>query len=110
MFSLVRRLRFWSSTQRIEPDIPLTHWMLFFPGLGARLARRKLCHFGINSEIRPFAFLVGTHNIEIGARVVIRPNCMLMANDGGRIIIGNDVLIGSATHFTLLITSLRTQR
>ena len=99
MFRLLKRLRFWASTNRIGPDMPLTHWMLFFPDLGSRLARRKLAQFGLDSEIRPFSFLVGTQNIVIGARVVIRPNSMLMANDDGSIIIGDDVLIGSGAHF-----------
>lgn len=96
---MITRLNFWLSSKRIGPDMPLTHWMLYFPGLGAILAKRKLSRFGERSEIRPHSYLVCTESIEIGNNVVIRPNCMLMATEDGRIVIGNDVLIGSNVHF-----------
>ena len=95
---LISRLRFWATANRIGPDIPLTHWMLHFPGLARSLARRKLGRFGEDSALRPFSYLVGTRHIEIGERVVIRPHTMLMADDDARIIIGNDVLIGAGVH------------
>jgi acetyltransferase-like isoleucine patch superfamily enzyme len=93
-----KRLRFWATTPRIGPDIPLTHWRLHFPGLGAKLARRKLARFGEGSTIRPFCYLIETGHIEIGSRVVIRPHTMLMADEHARIIIGDDVLIGAGVH------------
>lgn len=99
MIALFRRLRFWWTEPRIGPDIPLTHWMLHFPGLGRRLAERKLARFGAGSSLRPFCNLVRTDRIEIGERVVIRPQTIIMANDIARIIIGDDVLIGSGAHF-----------
>lgn len=98
MIGFYRRLRFWATTNRIGPDIPLTHWMLQFPGLGRWLARRKLARFGSDSSLRPFCYLVETQHIEIGDRVVIRPNSMLMADGDARIVIGNDVLIGAGIH------------
>ncbi|KRA55346.1 acyltransferase [Devosia sp. Root635] len=95
---LISRLRFWATTNRIGPDIPLTHWMLHFPGLGRWLATRKLGGFGRDSVLRPFCYLVETRHIEIGERVVIRPNTMLMADSDARIVIGDDVLIGAGVH------------
>lgn len=99
MIGLFRRLRFWWDEPRIGADIPLTHWMLQFHGPGRWLAERKLARFGEGSSLRPFCNLVRTDRIEIGARVVIRPQTIIMANDIARIIIGNDVLIGSGAHF-----------
>ncbi len=98
MIRLFQRLRFWTTTNRIGPDIPLTHWRLHFPGLGQRLAERKLARFGADSCLRPFCYLVETQNIEIGDRVVIRPNTMLMADGDAGIVIGSDVLIGAGVH------------
>ena len=95
---LISRLRFWATTNRIGPDVPLTHWMLHFPGFARSLALRKLGRFGEGSALRPFSYLIGTQHIEIGERVVIRPHTMLMADDDARIIIGNDVLIGAGVH------------
>ncbi len=92
------RIRFWVTTRRIGPDIPLTHWMLHFPSLGRWLASRKLHRFGQDSVLRPFCYLVETHQIEIGNRVVIRPNSMLMADNHARILICDDVLIGAGVH------------
>lgn len=98
MLGIMKRLQFWATTSRIGPDIPLTHWMLFFPRQAERLARRKLARFGNGSSIRPHSYLVETQHIEIGERVVIRPHTMLMADAQARIIIGNDVLIGAGVH------------
>jgi acetyltransferase-like isoleucine patch superfamily enzyme len=99
MVGLFHRLRYWWQAPRIGADMPLTHWMLHFPGLGRWLAERKLAQFGAGSSLRPFCNLVRTDRIEIGERVVIRPQTIIMANDIARIIIGNDVLIGSGVHF-----------
>ena len=98
MVGLIERIRFWWSTNRIGPDIPLTHWMLYFQGPGRWLATRKLARFGSDSAVRPFVYLVATHHIEIGSRVVVRPNSMLMADDDARIVIGDDVLMGAGVH------------
>ncbi|BDW83638.1 hypothetical protein MACH24_30760 [Erythrobacter sp. Dej080120_24] len=98
MNGLFERLRFWATTMRIGPDIPLTHWRLYFPRSARRLATSKLARFGEGSSIRPHSYLVETQHIEIGARVVIRPHTMLMADGDARIIIGDDVLIGAGVH------------
>ena len=50
--------------------------------------------------MRPFAYAVCTRHIDIGRNVVIRPGCMLFAGeeDGGNIIIEDDVIMGSGVH------------
>ena len=98
MIGFFKRLNFWLMEPRIGPDMPLTHWMLHFPSLGCWLARKKFRNFGVNSGVRPQSFIVRTDCIDIGARVIIRPNTTIMASDLASIIIGNDVLIGSGVH------------
>lgn len=96
--AVFKRFRFWLTEPRLGPDMPLTHWMLQFQGLGRWLAKRKLSQFGTESSLRPHSYLVRTDRIEIGSRVVIRPQTVIMANDIARIIIGDDVLIGGGVH------------
>jgi len=98
MKSAVDKLNFWISAKRIGPDMPLTHWMLFFKVTMTWLAKKKLARLGKDSEIRPGSYLIETQNVEIGERVVIRPNTMLMADEYAKIIIGDDVLIGAGVH------------
>ena len=95
---MFKRIRFWLTEPRIGPDMPLTHWMLQFPSLGGWLARRKFRNFGANSEVRPYSFIVRTDRIDIGERVVLRPQTTIMASDLASIIIGDDVLIGAGVH------------
>lgn len=99
MIGLLKRFRFWLTESRIGPDMPLTHWMLQFPATGRQLAKSKLRSFGEGSFLRPYCFLVGTEFIDIGKRVVIRPNTIIMASKMAAIKIGDDVLIGSGVHF-----------
>lgn len=99
MMALIKRIQFWLNESRIGPDMPLTHWMLQFPAAGRRLARRKLRSFGEGSSLRPYCVLVRTDRIDIGERVVIRAQTIIMASDLASIRIGNDVLIGSGAHF-----------
>jgi len=94
----MNKLKFWISCLRIGPDMPLTHWMLYFKVTMYWLAQKKLGKFGIQSEIRSGSYLIETQNIEIGNRVVIRPNTMLMADETAKIVIGDDVLIGAGVH------------
>jgi len=98
LINVYKRLNFWIYEKRIGPDMPLTHWLLYFPELGAWLARRKFRSFGLNSQLRPHSYAVRTDCIDIGERVVIRPNTILMASELASIRIGDDVLIGSGVH------------
>ena len=104
MFGELRlRWRFWSGCDRIGPDIPLTHWRLHYPTLMRGLCERKFAAFGEDAQFRPGAYAVTCSKISLGARVTIRPQTMLFADpragETGRIVIEDDVLVGSGTHF-----------
>ena len=95
---LHNRYTFWRSCDRIGPDIPLTHWKLYFKTTMRELAHSKLLSFGEGSEIRPGAYLINCKKIHIGKNVVIRPGVMLFADartPHASITIQDDVLIGS---------------
>ena len=64
---------------------------------------RMLCEhmffaFGERSEFRPGAYAVHTEHIDISNDVVIRPGCMLFADEQATITIGSCVLLGSGVH------------
>jgi acetyltransferase-like isoleucine patch superfamily enzyme len=95
------RLQFWRTTDRIGPDIPLTHWRLHFKSTMRRLCASKFMRFGHDSEFRAGAYAVCCSKISLGDRVVIRPGCMLFADprsEGAGITIEDDVMLGSSVH------------
>src|SRR5574343_276052 len=96
------KIKFWIYTKSLGPDMPLTHWMLYFKRLGAWLARNKLKKFGEFSEIRTHAYLIECGHISLGARVVIRPSCKFFAvphpSGLGDITIEYNVLMCSDVH------------
>lgn len=88
-------------TNRIGPDILYSHILSYAPKMYRDFCKRKFGGFEEGAEIRPGAYAVTCSNIFIGKNVVIRPNTMLMAADGeyGKIVIEDNVLIGSGVHF-----------
>jgi carbonic anhydrase/acetyltransferase-like protein (isoleucine patch superfamily) len=101
MFELIRKIKFDLKADRIGPDIPFTHWKLFFKKSMFKLCRSKFGHFGNYSEFRPGAFAVDCSKISVGERVVIRPGTMLFGDyrsKGITITIEDDVQIGSGIH------------
>ena len=98
---IFKRIHWWRTTDRVGPDIPWTHLLLYFPKAAKKLCKRKFAHFGENAEFRPGAYAVNCSRIRIGARVVIRPLTLLDADAGhteGTITIEDDVLIGMGVH------------
>lgn len=98
---IVLKYRFWKATDRIGPDIPLTHWRLYFKSTMTKLCKKKFHHFGDLAEIRPGAYVIGCSQISIGNNVVIRPETQLHGETSTldiSIIIEDDVLIGSGVH------------
>ncbi len=102
MFSEVHsRLAFWRSADRVGPDVPTTHWRLYFKSTMLKLCGAKFARFGRDAEFRPGAYAIGCSKISLGDRVVIRPGCMFFADpreDGAGITIEDDVMLGSAVH------------
>jgi acetyltransferase-like isoleucine patch superfamily enzyme len=99
---LPSRIRFWRQVDRIGPDIPLTHWRLYFRAAMRKLCKSKFHHFDDTAEFRPGAYAVACSKISIGKRVVIRPGTYLFGeakNLDISIMIEDDALIGSGVHF-----------
>lgn len=93
-----KKLRFWRSADRIGPDIPWNHWRLHFATSMRNLCTSKFLCFGVGAEFRPGAYAICCSKISLGARVIIRPGCMLFADPrigGASITIEADVMLGS---------------
>ncbi len=95
---VVKKIRFSNATDRIGPDIPFTHWMLHFDSSMKRLCRKKFSSFGEGAEFRSGAYAVACSQISIGCDVVVRPNTMLFADYGAKIVIEDNVMMGSGIH------------
>jgi acetyltransferase-like isoleucine patch superfamily enzyme len=101
MLKIISKIKFWYTLDRIAPDVPLTHWMLYSNRLMKKLCKKKFKHFGANSIIRPGAYIECCSKISIGDNVVIRPLSFIFADpepNGSEIIIEDYVLIGSNVH------------
>ncbi len=96
MIELIRRIKFWIQADRLGPDIPLTHWKLFFPKKARKLCVKMFKKFDDGAEFRPGSYAINCTKISIGKRVVIRPNTMLFGSSN--ITIEDGVLIGSGVH------------
>lgn len=98
---VIKKINFWAFEPRIGPDMPLTHWLLYFRGLGYWLCKKKFKSFGYNSSVRTGVYVVASNRIDIGNYVTLRPGTMLHADprvNGAGIIIEDKVLIGSSVH------------
>ncbi len=98
---ILNRIKFWKNSDRIGPDIPYSHWKLYFNSTMSKLCKKKFQYFGEFSEFRPGAYAIACSKISIGNRVVIRPGSMLFADphqDGAGIKIEDDVMLGSGVH------------
>lgn len=95
-----KRLLWYWKCDRLGPDIPLTHFFLYYPKLGRWICKKKFKFFGDNSEFRPFAYAHCCSKISIGENVIIHPGTILSADPqkNGNIIIETDVSIGSGVH------------
>jgi len=96
-----KRIKYWKNTDRIGPDIPWTHWRLYFQPTMISLCKLKFKFISDTADFRPGAYAIGCSNISLGNRVVIRPSSMLFAysaNTGAGITIEDDVMLGSGVH------------
>lgn len=95
---LISKISFDKGVDRIGPDIPFTHWRLYFKREGKKLCKKKFKHFSDSAEIRPGVYVVCCSQVSIGSNVILRPGTMLFAVPSGEIEIKDDVLIGSCVH------------
>ena len=99
---MFKRLKFYLFSDRIGPDMFLTHWILYSKTLSKIFLRNKFYNILESVEIRPFSFLVNTKSISLGKNTVIRPGCMLFGDkrviDRPSITIEDNVLMGSGVH------------
>lgn len=95
---IAQRIEFWKTADRIGPDIPLTHWRLYFRSTMRGLCRARFRRFADTAEFRPGAYATNCRNISLGERVVIRPGCMLFAGEHEGITVEDDVMLGAAVH------------
>jgi acetyltransferase-like isoleucine patch superfamily enzyme len=77
---LKRLIWFWTC-DRLGPDIPLTHALLYFKRSMRWICRKKFRHFDETAEFRPHAYAICASRISIGARVTIRPGVMLFGGE-----------------------------
>jgi acetyltransferase-like isoleucine patch superfamily enzyme len=95
---LRQRIVFWKTTDRIGPDVPYTHWRLHFRSTMQALCKARFRHFADTAEFRPGAYATSCTNISVGDRVVIRPGCMLFADEHEGITIEDGVMLGAGVH------------
>lgn len=98
---LTERLRYWRSADRIGPDVPTSHWRLYFEGPMLRMCRRLFKKFADTAAVRPGAYITGCSKISVGERVVIRPLSYISTDAsaaGEEIIIEDDVMLGAGVH------------
>ncbi|GHV80893.1 hypothetical protein AGMMS49944_26840 [Spirochaetia bacterium] len=94
---LIEKIKFDLNADRIGPDIPFTHWNLFFHKRMVKLCKRKFSSFSDTSGVRPGVYAVVCSKISIGRNVIIRPGSMLfgdLRSQGYSIIIEDNVLLG----------------
>lgn len=95
---IMQRIEFWKTTDRIGPDMPYTHWRLYFRSTMVGLCKSRFRRFADTAEFRPGAYATSCCNISLGERVVIRPGCMLFADEFEGITIEDGVMLGAGVH------------
>ena len=94
---MFKHLKYILTFPKIGPDMYLTHWLLYFKPFRLWFQAKKLHTIGRNSEVRPFATILGTDNVRIGNNVIIPPGTLLSTHPSKKeylIIIEDDVLFG----------------
>ena len=99
LVELYKKIKFDIKADRIGPDLPFTHWQLYFEKQMLSLCKRKFQYFDESARVRPGSYFVGCSKIRIGKRVVIRPGCMFFGESSileSSIIIEDNVMLGSS--------------
>lgn len=98
---IIDRIQFWRHADRIGPDIPWTHWRLYFGSTMRSFCQKKFKYFDPTAEIRPGSYFIACSKIHIGRRVIIRPGSVFAADPRPGeygITMGDDVLCGPGVH------------
>lgn len=100
--SIFSKYKFDTTSDRLGPDCPFTHWKLYFHSKMIKYCKTKFLNFGLGAQFRPGAYAIICSKISIGNNVIIRPGTMLFADpkkgEAGSIYIEDNVLIGSGVH------------
>ena len=96
---ILRKYRFHKVADRIGPDMPFSHWRLFYKSKMEKLCRAKFAYFGEGADFRPHAYAMVCKNISIGKNVVIRPGSVIEADEYARVIIEDNVMLGPNVYF-----------
>jgi acetyltransferase-like isoleucine patch superfamily enzyme len=96
---IINKIKFSKTADRIGPDMLFSHWKLHFKSTMISLCKTKFKRFTDTSDFRAGAYAVFCSNISIGNNVVIRPTCMLFADEYAEIIIEDNVMMGAGVHF-----------
>ena len=102
VFEIIKKIKYNIKADRIGPDMPFTHWKLFYKSTMLSLCKKKFKYFADNADFRSGAYAVGCSKIEIGKRVIIRPGTMLFGESESletSIIIEDDVMMGCGVQF-----------
>ena len=98
---LITKIKYARVADRIGPDVPFSHWKLYFKDRMLKLCQRKFKKFSDTAEMRPGSYVVGCSTVEIGERVIIRPGCMFFGETSllaTSICIEDDVMMGAGVH------------
>jgi acetyltransferase-like isoleucine patch superfamily enzyme len=99
VIEIIKKIKYNVGADRIGPDLPFTHWKLYFRESMLKLCKKKFQYFSNTAEIRPGAYIVGCSKIRIGDRVIVRPNSMFFAETvidlKTSIIIEDNVMMGA---------------
>lgn len=98
LIEIAKRVEYWRAVDRIGPDVPYTHWRLHFKSTMKKLCQEKFAAFAEDADFRPGAYAVTCSKIRLGRAVVIRPGCMLFADDFEGITIEDNVMLGAGVH------------
>jgi acetyltransferase-like isoleucine patch superfamily enzyme len=101
VIEIINKIKYNRIADRIGPDMPFTHWKLFYNSQMLKLCKKKFKYFSNTAQFRPGAYAVGCSKIKIGNRVVVRPGSMFFGESESletSITIEDDVMMGSGVH------------
>jgi acetyltransferase-like isoleucine patch superfamily enzyme len=101
IIDIIKKIKYNRNADRIGPDLPFTHWKLFYSKQMLRLCKKKFKSFPNSAQFRPGAYAIGCSKIKIGERVIVRPGCMFFGESESletAITIEDDVMMGAGVH------------